>query len=358
MSAKALVKPLCQAFQLYNGKDSILVYVREGRISKRVGSFEGTGIQPVLLPIRRSSVRGHQTTRDMAWVIQARYRILRSRSLRDQEYMKTASGRAVSALQLLCDANKTQKPSRRVFLEFAAVMFTEGLELYLLLDTVETSIRDAQELAEKLNVIERYGADLDNYEQRLYSESWGLFSMEGPNAFNLETVEFKNQCKNGLKIIKSLSDQVSAFIQTLQKPPEPPKKANKKNAQNKAPKAESKSGLEPKDKPKDGPEDTPKDTPKDGLNDDVKTGEPRRPGPDQSNPEVSKGKGKDDEGKGTRGGKTERDEMELKAPLPNQPSENQKGKSKALDEGQRKGDKEEPIAKQKGGGKRPKGGQR
>lgn len=282
--ANTLVKTLSQTFQFYNRKDSILVYVREGRLSKRVESWDGSGIQLALLPIRQSAAVGPLSREEercnAAFIIQAWYRKRRVKLIQRRKHMTSASRHSVAFLQSLCSAHRTKKPSRKVFWEFAAVMFTEGLELHLLLETIYAKSRAIRELALKLDVVKEYAVEFRDYEQQLSSKAGFLFQMTDPNAFDLETDEFQVKCQEGLKFANSLGGRMDAVMQTLQKPPEAPlKTVGEKEGQKKGLKVPVdpkglKSGPELKDGPKNIQKSVPnnpsKDTPKGGSKDEPK----------------------------------------------------------------------------------------
>lgn len=303
--ADLLVENTARAFQFYNGKDSILAYVREGRLSKWVESLDMVGIQLKILPIRQHLAPDFPRYQDKrlkaGFIVQAQ----RAKALRRREHMASATGRALYSIQALCRAHGRKKSSLREFFKFAMVMVTEGLELWLLLDTADAKLRDTIAVADRMRVSEKYAAELSNFNKELYSESWHLFDSEGPNAFDLGMDDLQRKFKEGLETIGSLSDRISELMQRLQKPPEDPKTTKKgkgklKDKPKETPKAESKDG--PENGPKESPKETQKGKSKEGWEggspdeqtDGVKTGKSGKHVQEGGDPEKTKAEEKEE----------------------------------------------------------------
>lgn len=233
-----LIEHIARAFQFYNGKDRVLLYVCEDGMNRRIEGLGETGIQVLPLPIRQRPTPAPLNPNSAPWpayldkrsglapqrlngqILHAAFliQVLRRKQLakrsRDQLHMKTSSGRAISSLQNFCASHREKKPLRLEYLQFVVAMVTDGLKLYLLLDMALTTFQALGALAEKLPASETRKLEFDDYEGQIYSEYWYLF--EDPKVFDLDVTKLQEKLREGDKITHALNEKLDRCKERLE----------------------------------------------------------------------------------------------------------------------------------------------
>lgn len=167
---------------------------------------------------------------DGIYLIQAWYRRQKANLDKHNSHMRSPTGQGVPQLYKFCKSHEAEFSSRRMFLEFVAVIMVEGLELYLAVNVLSSQIRAMKKIRVARKFEAKAQSEINSYETKV--QAWSdLFSLDMPITLTLEAGACQKMLKKELALCKELGGKVPESTRWLQKPFSIPAPAQKVPAQ-------------------------------------------------------------------------------------------------------------------------------